>query len=108
MDNPLSKLALDYWYKVMMVVGIVIFLLAGAGLLKAYPLVPTSLISLGAFFFGVGEWMNHPLQTILIEPRIGSRGGILKGHPRNAKFGGILFDIFGIALIGFGVYKLFA
>lgn len=108
MDNPLSKLALDYWYKVMMVVGIVVFLLAGAGLLKAYPIAPTSLISLGTFFIGVGEWINHPLQTAIMSPTIGRPGGVITGHPRNAKFGGIAFDIFGIVLIGFGGYKFFA
>ncbi|MEI2635587.1 MAG: hypothetical protein V9E92_01830 [Methylotenera sp.] len=102
MDNPLSKLALDYWYQVVMVVGIVVFLLAGAGLLKAYPAIPTSLISLGAFFIGVGEWINHPLQTKL-HPI-----GIIRGHPRNAKFGGIAFDILGACLIIFGCYKFFA
>lgn len=107
MDNPLSKLALDYWYKVMMVVGIVVFLLAGAGLLKAYPTVPTALISLGTFFVGVGEWINHPLQTAIMPAAIGRPGGVIAGHPRNAKFAGIAFDIFGIILIVFGGYKFF-
>lgn len=108
MDNPLSKLTLDYWYKVMMVVGVVVFLLTGAGQLKAFPIVPTSLVSLGMFFIGVGEWINHPIQTAIIPPAIGRPVGVITGHPRNTKFCGIAFDIFGIVLICFGGYKFFA
>ncbi len=63
--NPLEKLAIEYWYHAVMVVSIIIFLLSGAGILKAFPLVPTAVISLGAFFISLGEWVNHPIQTIL-------------------------------------------
>lgn len=102
MDNPLSKVALDYWYQVLMVVGIFIFILAGAGLLKVFPPVPTSLISLGVFLFGLGEWANHPLQA-RIHPV-----GIIRGHPRNPRPIGIAFDVVGASLIIFGGYKFFA
>ena len=102
MDNPLSKVALDYWYQVLMVVGIFIFILSGAGLLKAFPVVPTSLISFGVFWVGLGEWANHPLQT-RFHPI-----GIVRGHPRNPRFIGIAFDILGVGLIVVGGYKLFA
>lgn len=61
MENPLSKLALEHWYQVLMVAGLAVFLLAGGGLLPALPVKPTLLVSLGAFFFGLGEWVNHPL-----------------------------------------------
>jgi hypothetical protein len=39
MDNPLSKLSLDYWYHVLMVVCVVVFLACGSGVLKAFPTV---------------------------------------------------------------------
>ena len=108
MDNPLSKLALDYWYQVLMVVGIVIFLLVGAGILKAYPTIPTSLVSLGIFWLGLGEWINHPLQTKLMPASVSFPGGIVIGHPRNASFSGVAFDVLGIGLIIFGCNKFFA
>lgn len=108
MDNPLSKLALDYWYQVLMVVGIVIFLLAGAGLLKAFPTMPTALIALGIFWLGIGEWINHPLQNILTAANASFPGGALTGHPRNPKPLGLAFDLLGIVLIIFGAYKFFA
>ena len=107
MENPLSKLALDYWYQVLMVVGIVVFLLAGAGLLKAFPTIPTALISFGAFWLGLGEWINHPLQTALRAPSIYFPGGIITGHSRNGRLLGYFFDILGLGLISFGAYKLF-
>lgn len=108
MDNPLSKLALDYWYQVLMVVGIVIFLLTGAGLLKAFPTMPTALVALGTFWLGIGEWINHPLQTILKAADASFPGGVLTGHPRNPKPLGLVFDLLGIVLIIFGGYKFFA
>lgn len=108
MDNPLSKLALDYWYKVLMVIGVVIFLLTGAGLLKAFPTMPTALISMGLFWLGLGEWINHPIQTILKAPEYPFPGGIITGHPRNNSPLGITFVVIGVALIVFGGYKFLA
>jgi hypothetical protein len=105
MDNPLSKLALDYWYQVLMVVGIVVFLLCGAGLLKAFPILPTAMLSLGCFFIGLGEWINHPQRTAI---RTVFPAGIITGHPRSANALGIGFDLLGAGLIGFGLYRLFA
>jgi len=108
MDNPLSKLALDYWYQVLMVVSIAVFLLTGAGLLHAFPTVPTAIISLGGFFVGLGEWINHPLQTALTPPSAYYPQGVLTGHPRNSSLLGIAFVVLGLVLVGVGIYKLFA
>lgn len=83
-----------------MVVGFIVFLLSGMGMLKAYPTLPTAQISLGIFFFGIGEWINHPLQTRI------AAFGVITGHPRNTSISGVLFDLLGIALIGFGTYQL--
>lgn len=102
MNNPLSKLELDYWYKVLMAVGIVIFILSGTGVLSAFPTAPTAFISLGVFFVGLGEWTNHPLQTVLVH------GGVMTSHPRNPEPIGTAFDILGGCLIIFGSYKFFA
>lgn len=107
MENPLSKLALDYWYQVLMVVCIVVFLLAGSGVLKAFPVAPTAAISIGGFFTGLGEWINHPLQTGFLPPSIYNPGGIVTSHPRNNSPLGVAFDALGIAIICVGIYKLF-
>jgi len=108
MDNPLSKLALDYWYQVLMAVGVVVFLAAGAGLLSAFPTVPTAVISLGCFFVGLGEWINHPLQTKILHANAYRPGGVVTGHPRNPQFIGTAFDVLGVTIICIGLYKLLA
>ena len=106
MENPLSKLALDYWYQVLMVISMVVFLAAGAGVLAAFPTVPTAVISLGTFFDGLGEWVNHPLQTSIMRPTAYHSGGVLTAHPRNNQPIGVAFVILGLLLIFVGLYKL--
>ncbi len=101
MTNPLSKLSLDYWYHVVMVVSVVVFLSVGSGVLSAFPTAPTAIISLGAFFIGLGEWTNHPLQTVLVH------GGVMTSHPRSPEPIGNAFDILGFCLVAFGIYRLF-
>jgi hypothetical protein len=106
--NPLSKLKLDYWYHVLMVVGVVAFLAAGTGVLKEFPTVPTALISLGVFLFGLGEWMNHPLKTAIREGNAFHPIQVISGYPRSNKPLGMLFDLLGLGLAGWGVVKLIA
>jgi len=106
-DNPLSKLALDHWYKVLIAVSAAVFLLTGTGVLKAFPTAATALISLGTFFIGLGEWINHPLQTGFLPPNVYHPGGVLTGHPRRTSLIGNLFLLLGAILIGFGLFKLF-
>lgn len=100
MENPLSKLALEHWYQVLMVAGLAVFLLAAGGLLPALPSQPALLVSLGVFFFGLGEWCNHPLQVSV------GFNFKLTGHPRNPRFSGICFDLLALGLIGLGLYRL--
>jgi hypothetical protein len=107
MENPLSKLDLDYWYKVLMVVSVAILILAGTGVLKAFPTVPTALISLGCFFIGLGEWQNHPLQTGFLPPTAYHPGGVLTSHPRHSNAVGTFFLVLGLILAAVGVYKCF-
>ena len=107
MENPLSKLKLDYWYHVLMAVSCVVFLLAGVGLLHEFPTVPTVLMSLGVFCVGLGEWINHPLQTGLLRASAYYPAGVVTGHPRNPSLLGYAFLFFGVALAVVGGYKLF-
>jgi hypothetical protein len=105
MENPLSKLALDYWYQVLMVVSFVVFLLSGSGVLRAFPTIPTALISLGGFCIGLGEWVNHPLQTSFLPPNAYRPGGIVTGHPRRPNAVGIFFLLLGCIFAALGVSK---
>ena len=108
MNNPLSKLAIDYWYHAVMVVSAVTFLLNGAGFLVAYPVGLTASVSAGAFFIGLGEWVNHPLQTTLHAGTVDFPAGISTGHPRKNKPIGVAFVFMGLFLIGLGAYGLYS
>ncbi len=88
-----------------MVVSIVVFLASGAGVLKAFPTVPTALISLGCFWIGLGEWKNHPLQTGFLPPNAYRPSGILTSHPRRSTSVGNFFLFLGLVLVATGIYK---
>jgi hypothetical protein len=103
MDNPTTKFALDHWYKVLMAAGLLVFCLAGAGLLAQFPTAPTALVAAGVFFIGMGEGINHPLQTHVYQ-----RGDISTAHPRSAGPAGLFFDALGAGLIALGLYRLLA
>ncbi|EAA3032893.1 hypothetical protein DJ138_14470 [Salmonella enterica] len=107
MENPIAKLALNYWYKVLIAGGFFVFLVNGTGILTAYPTAGTGLISLGCALWGVGEWINHPYQEVLIPGVFGRPSGKLSGYPRKVSLAGIAFDVIGGALIVFGIVKLF-
>ena len=107
MDNLLSRFALDYWYQVLMAVCIAVFLLNGAGLLHVLPTVPTTIISLGGFFVGFGEFINHPLQTELVSSSASHSPGIRTGHPRKNSPLGIASVLFGLVLVGVGIFVLY-
>ena len=107
MNNPLSKLTLDYWYKVLIVAGAFVFLLNGTGVLSAYPPGPTALVSLGVFFWGIGEWINYPYQEMLQYDGLGRVTATISGYPRNPKRIGVVFDILAFVLIAIGVWKFF-
>ena len=105
MENPLSKLALDYWYQVLLVVSVVVFLLVGAGMLKAFPVVPTATIAAGTFFVSLGEWVNHPLQSKILSATAYRPGGIITSHPRANSAIGVFFVMLGFLLLVFGGYR---
>lgn len=107
MDKFFSWLKIEYWYHVLILLG-------GAGAfvsllfdLKSVPNKHALLVSLGILFIGVGEWINHPLQTKIVPPNVYlGGGGIISGHPRNSSLLGSLFDILGFIIMFIGIYKI--
>lgn len=99
--SALGKIYLDKWYKIFIVFGYGTFLLTGAGLLPFYDHKATALISIGTAILGTGEFINHPLQTVL------AHGGKLTGYPRNPRVFGNLLSVLGGFLILFGCKRIF-
>ncbi|WP_019653994.1 hypothetical protein [Variovorax atrisoli] len=97
----LKTLVLDYWYKLVIWISVAVLVLALTVPLQV-PNRVVLLISLGSLLFGIGQWINHPLQE-----RIGV-GFKISGHPRNACFSGVLTEIAGVCLVGVGIWKLLA
>ena len=58
------------------------------------------LISLGCLFIGLGEWINHPLQTRI------ATGMKITSYNRSASLRGSLFDVLGFLLVCIGAYPL--
>jgi hypothetical protein len=84
------------------------FFLVGAGILKEFPVAATAAISAGGFFIGLGEWINHPLQTTIIHANAYRPGGVMTGHPRSNSIIGIAFVVVGVGLVCYGLYRLSA
>ena len=99
--NPLANLAIDYWYKAVLVIATCVLIASLSVEMKGVENCVVQLIALGAIFIGLGEWINHPLQTRLIP------GAKITGHPRRNKLGGNLLDALGVVLILIGVVKIF-
>lgn len=104
MNNPLSNLQLDVWYKVLIVICTIVFLSTAGGLLPKLPTNSALLISLGGVFFCCGEWKNHPRYTIL-EEAMGQRF-LGTGFKRKFSITGTILCLLGAYLIYKGIMPL--
>ena len=100
MSNPLHSLALDYWYKAVLAISTVLLIVSLTVPLQGIGNVCAQLLCLGGVFIGLGEWINHPLQT-----KIGPNFKIT-GYPRRFTFLGSVFVVLGFVCIYFGITKL--
>jgi hypothetical protein len=62
--------------------------------------VPGFVIGLALLFFGVGQWIDHPIQTSR------SQGVITTRHPWRPSVLGVTLSLGGIALFAFGAFRL--
>lgn len=100
MTNPLQSLVIDYWYKAVTAVSVAFLLVAMTVDLKGVENKTAILISLGCLFIGLGEWINHPLQTRI------APGMKITSYNRSASLRGNLFDVLGFLLVCIGAYPL--
>jgi len=102
LNELLKNLALDRWYKVLIVASFALLVLSLTTPVLVIPNAALALMSLGGFLFGIGEWINHPKR---VQVQTGY-GGLMKWtsfariwHP-----GGIALDIGGAASFIWGAY----
>lgn len=100
-SNFLKNFAIDYWYKMLIVVSFAFMVIALTLKIYAIPNAALFLLAFGGFLIGMGEWVNHPYQE-----RINLDYSFkVTGHPRRPKLGGIALDIFGSVVLAFGMFK---
>ncbi len=102
MGEILKNLSLEYWYKMLILACFGLFVLSITVPLQGIPNAALALISMGGFFIGMGEWINHPYrERIHLERNIK-----IFGHPRSPKFGGLALDVVGAIAVIWGAWKL--
>jgi len=92
-QNPLSTLKIDYWYKILPVIGTVTLILGLTIDIKGITNTLVQLVSVGVTFIGIGEWINHPLQTKL------GMGFKITSYKRINTFAGNIWDLIGVGII---------
>lgn len=101
MSDFLSNLKIEHWWHAFTVVGGI-----GSVAALAIPANPVAsqrdifLLFFSCFLFGVGSWMNHPVQN-----KIGM-GFKITGYPRRASFLGCFFEILAALLFGLSLYRV--
>jgi hypothetical protein len=100
MEHPLNTLKIDYWYKAVLVLSAVLLVLSLTVPFQGVSNSVASILSLGGVSFGLGEWVNHPLQE-----RVGP-GFKITGYPRRNTLFGNLLVVVGLGLICYGIYRL--
>ena len=99
-DFDWKKFDLNKWWKALTGAGIAIAL---AAIAAKFP--PALFIGLGVMFFGIGEWYQHPTQT-LPAGSFGLPPGTVTTNERNVTILGIAFNVLGLALFAVGLVKL--
>lgn len=98
MTNPLENLKIDYWYKMLPVIGGLTLVLSLTTKMQVADNSTVALVSIGVIFIGIGEWINHPLQTAV------GTGYQITSYNRMNRFWGNLWDGMGAVLILCALY----
>lgn len=102
MNLDLKSLQITNWYKAVIAISAPILFLAIA---KDKDIV--AIISCGTLVFGIGEWINHPKSfEHRAAPALG-RFVLITDYPWKPKPFGIVLDLVGLVLIGYGLYRAF-
>lgn len=99
-SNPLSNLAIDYWYKAVLVIATCVLIAALSVEMQGVENNVVQLLAMGLILVGLGEWINHPLQ-VSIAPAYK-----ITSYRRSSSFGGNLLDLIGVVLMVIGFVQM--
>lgn len=100
--NVFKNLTLDHWYKVLIPLSLVLFVLSITVDLLVISNASLILLSLGLFLVGIGEWINHPRQEA-INLHFNMKITLHRWKP---KAWGIALDLAGATLGGMGLFGI--
>lgn len=97
MFNFLSKLSLDVWYKVILLLGFVLIMISVLFASKALNNDRLFYLGLGLFLISVGEWKNHKTVVNFKDANVCTGpAGYFKWIERHPDFVGVSLDFFGV------------
>jgi len=103
----LKSLKIDAWYKALMYLGAVVFVLSLFLDVKGIGNASVQLLSGGAFLIGLGEWKNRKAVMTFKPPNAYTGGALLMtGTVRSPDIVGIAFVLLGVALIAVAVWRM--
>ena len=99
----MENLKIDHWSK-----GVASFFAAASLAALALSNQLIFVTCLGGFLYGVGEWINHPIQTRIVSPAESGYPGWIKGSGclRNNSSYGVAIAVIGTAIFIFGILKI--
>ena len=103
----LKQLELDVWYKVCILIGGISLLTAFFVPVQGISNTQLQMLAGGVLLVGLGEWKNHKKESFIKPPNAYTGPAALITYPvRKPDLLGVLLDLVGIALIGFGVVSV--
>ena len=104
MSNPLSGLKIEHWWQAFTVTGVVGMVACFAVRFDFIPQRDAFLIFLGMFLFGVGQWINHPIQCGYYDD--GRISYTTKGYHRKSMFLGVCLELLGGMIFVIEIFKV--
>lgn len=102
MGDMFSGLKLEHWWHAFTVVGGAGLVAATAATIKGLPQRDAILLCLGLFLFGIGQWINHPVEE-RVNPMLQLK--ITAYHRRPGKLGRTL-EAVAVVLFSVAVVRL--
>jgi hypothetical protein len=100
MSNPLSGLKVDHWWHAFTVVGAFGMMVALATKNNVIGPRDALMFFLSLFLFGMGQWINHPIQVTLVP------AGKITGYNRRTKPLGLCLEVIGCVIFAVEVYRI--